>query len=336
MSGYSLREKLSLISWYYKDKITRRLKLSDPKAWNPAIWNLYGASDTAAGVKVTEANADTTSAVFAAIKIISGDISTLPIHLYRKQSNGKRKVVNDHSSLQILKHKACQDPLLPAINFREATMSHILGWGNMYAEKITNSIGNVTELFPITPDRVTPRWINKSLWYEIDVDSQPVMMPQEKILHIAGLGFNGFVGQSVISKASESIGLTMAQEKFGGRFFGSNTNIGGVIKTPRAMSDKAQKNIKRSLENYQGLTASHRWMVLEHGIEIEKLGFAPDESQFLQSRQFQISEIARWFNMPPHKLKDLTRSTFSNIEEQETEYVISCLVPWLTKIEQNL
>jgi HK97 family phage portal protein len=333
MSHYTLREKLQLASWYYKDKLKRKLSLSDPKAWAPMFWNLYGQSKTESGVDVTEDTASNLSSVYAAINIISKDISTLPIELRKKQSNGKRKIINDHQSLYRLKYQA--NPLMPAVNYRETATSHILAWGNTYSEIVYNSVGQVQELWPITPDRVKVEYKNGTLIYWIKVDAENVPLPMDKVLHIAGLGYDGLRGYSVIRKAAESIGLSMGAEKFGARYFGANTNMGGAIKYPRAMGEKAQSNIKKSLANYTGSDASHRWMILEQGMEIEKLGFSPDESQFLQTRQFQVSEIARWFNLPPHKLKDLTRSTFSNIEEQEIEYVISCLVPWLTKIEQN-
>ena len=196
-------------------------------------------------------------------------------------------------------------------------MAHILSWGNCYAEIVRNDMGGVTSLWLITPDRVTPKWKNGTIVYEIDRGTNsPITLPKENVLHISGLGYDGFIGYSVIAKAAESIGLSLASEKFGARYFGANTNMGGAIKYPRALGPDAKKNLAASLSGYTGSDNSHRWMILEQGMEIEKLGFSPDDSQFLQTRQFQVPEIARWFNMPPHKLKDLTRSTFSNIEEQ--------------------
>ena len=330
---YSISEKMQLAVWYVADKIKRNLSLSDPKSWNTALWNLYGSGQTESGVSVDEHSALNLSAVYAAINIIASDISTLPLGLFKTVKN-KRNRITDHNSLQVLAYRS--NSLTPAINFRKASMAHILSWGNAYAEIVRNDMGGVTSLWLITPDRVSPKWNNGTIVYEIDRGTNsPITLSREKVLHISGLGYNGFTGYSVISKAAESIGLSLASEKFGARYFGANTNMGGAIKYPRALGIDAQKNLKKSLEGFTGSDASHRWMILEQGMEIEKLGFSPDDSQFLQTRQFQVPEIARWFNLPPHKLKDLTRSTFSNIEEQETEYVVSCLVPWLTTIEQN-
>ena len=332
-SKYSLTEKMQLAVWYVADRIKRNLSLSDPKSWNTALWNLYGSGQTESGINVDEHSALNLSAVYAAINIISSDIATLPLGLF-KTVKDKRKRITDHPSLQVLAYRS--NPLTPAINFRKTSTSHILSWGNMYAEIVRDGMGNIVSLWLLTPDRVSPKWRSGTVVYEIDRNSTaPITLPRERVLHISGLGYNGITGYSVISKAAESIGLSLASEKFGARYFGANTNMGGAIKYPRALGPDAKKNLAASLSGYTGSDNSHRWMILEQGMEIEKLGFSPDDSQFLQTRQFQVPEIARWFNLPPHKLKDLTRSTFSNIEEQETEYVVSCLVPWLTTIEQN-
>ena len=333
MSKYSVSEKMQLAVWYVADKIKRNLSLSDSKSWSSALWNLYGTGQTESGVQVDEYSALNLSAVYAAINIISSDIATLPLGLF-KTVKDKRKRITDHNSLQVLTYRS--NPLMPSINFRKTSVAHVLSWGNMYAEIVRNDMGAVTSLWLLTPDRVTPKWKSGTMVYEINQGSAaPITLPRERVLHISGLGYNGFTGYSVISKAAESIGLSMASEKFGARYFGANTNMGGAIKYPRALGEEAKKNLAASLSGFTGSDNSHRWMILEQGMEIEKLGFSPDDSQFLQTRQFQVPEIARWFNLPPHKLKDLTRSTFSNIEEQETEYVVSCLVPWLTTIEQN-
>lgn len=333
MSRYTLGQKFQLATSYYYDKIKRNLSLSDPKAWNPSLWNLYGLAKTESGVAVTEETATNLSSVYAAINIISSDIASLPIHLYRKQSNGKRKIITDHPALERLNYLS--NPFMPAVRFRQTTMAHILAWGNMYPEIVRDGLGRIAELWPITPDRVFPEWKSGVLRYRIKTTGADIYLPQEKVLHVAGLGFDGFTGYSVIRKAAESIGLSIASEKFGARYFGANTNMGGAIKYPRALGEDAKKNLKASLADYTGGKHSHRWMILEQGMEIEKLGFSPDDSQFLQTRQFQVSEIARWFNMPPHKLKDLIRSTFSNIEEQEIEYYTGTITPWTNTLEQS-
>src|SRR5664280_3839311 len=151
-----------------------------------------------------------------------------------------------------------------------------------------------------------------------------------------GLGFDGFVGYSVIAMARKSIGLGMALETFGALYFGQGTHPGVIVSHPTSLSAQSQANLKASLiEEYSGLGKTHRLMLLDEGMKLEKLGIPPNDSQFLESRQFQIPEIARFFNLPPHKLKDLTKSSFSNIEQEQMSYVTDCILPWLVTLEQN-
>jgi len=171
--------------------------------------------------------------------------------------------------------------------------------------------------------------------YRIDMDKEaPIILTREKVLHIPGLGFNGFIGYSPITMARKSIGLGMAMETFGSLYFGAGTHPGVVVSHPGQLKEPTK--LSNALGNaYSGLGKSHRLMLLEEGMKIEQLGYSPEDSQFLSSRQFQIPEIARWFNLPPHKLKDLTKSSFSNIEQEQISFVMDSILPWLIRIEQN-
>ena len=229
------------------------------------------------------------------------------------------------------------NPLMTAMNFRETMMSHILAWGNGYAQKIRNEKNEIRELWPIPPNMVR---IEKSkagqYVYIVRVKNQDVKISRENMLHIAGLGYDGFMGYSVISKARESIGVGMAAEEFGARFFGSGTHPSVVIEHPQKLSADAHSRLSKSLDKaHGGLGRSHRLMLLEEGMKIEKLGIPPNDAQFLETRQFQVPEIARWFNLPPHKLKDLTKSSFNNIEQEQLSFVTDSILPWLIRLEQN-
>jgi HK97 family phage portal protein len=163
-----------------------------------------------------------------------------------------------------------------------------------------------------------------------------LFLTREKVLHIAGLGFDGFVGYSVVAMARKSIGLGMAMETFGSRFFGEGTHPGVIVEHPQKLSPEAHSNLKKSLsDTYSGLGNSHRLMLLEEGMKFQKIVIDPKDSQFLESRQFNIPEIARWFNLPPHKLKDLTKSSFSNIESEQISFVTDSILPWLVRLEQS-
>ena len=307
------------------------LSLSDPKAWNPSLWNLYG-SQSESGEVVTEETALTYSAFWNAVTLISGTIGALPLHLMQKQGNTK-KIAEDQKLYEVLHDKP--NPYMSAMAFREAGTAHILTWGNWYAEKQLNAYGDVTALWPIPPNRVLRIEMGEDdqLWYEIKVDSESVWLPRRQVLHIPGLGFDGFVGYSVVSMARKSIGLGMAMETFGSRFFGHGTHPSGIVRHPNQVKDV--KALRDALsEVYAGLGNTHRLMLLEEGMEYENIGIPNDNAQFLESRQFQIPEIARWFNLPPHKLKDLTRSSFNNIESEQISFVTDSILPWLVRFEQ--
>ena len=327
--------KVSLLSWYAGQKIKRifaDLSLSNPKAWDVSLWNLRG-SQTESGETVDEQTCLTYSAVWNAITLISGTIGALPCHLMQNQ--GKTKKIADDIGLYGLMHDKW-NPFMTAMAGRECMMAHILSWGNGFAEKVTNAYGEIVALWPIPPNRVIRLEIrNESeLWYEIQLEKERKWFPREKILHIPGLGFDGFIGYSPIAMARRSIGLGMAMETFGSRFFSHGVNPSAVVTHPGQI--KEPKKMREAMsEVYAGLGNTHRLMLLEEAMKFEQIGIKPEESQFLQSRQFQIPEIARWFNLPPHKLKDLTKSSFNNIEQEQISFVTDSILPWLIRLEQN-
>jgi HK97 family phage portal protein len=219
---------------------------------------------------------------------------------------------------------------------REVLEAHVLAWGNGYAEKVYNGQGDLVELWPIPPNRCDPVIEDGELLYDIDVGGEKKRFTREKILHVPGLGFDGFTGYSVIAMARESIGLGMAMEKFGAKFFGNGAHLGVVVTHPKSLTEKAEDNIKRSfIEKQSGLDNAHRMLFLQEGMTVSSLGLPPEDSQFIEGRQFQITDIARWFNIPPHKLKDMTKSSFSNIESEQTSFVIDSILPRCVRLESN-
>jgi HK97 family phage portal protein len=228
------------------------------------------------------------------------------------------------------------NPYMTAMAGRECLTAHALSWGNGYAEIVRNGYGELVELWPITPNRIRPEMRDGSLVYRIRVGNEDIFLPREKVLHVPGMGFDGFVGYSVISMARKSIGLGMALETFGALYFGQGTHPGVVVSPPGKLGPQASSNLQTSLATeYGGLGKSHKLLLLEEGMKMEKIGIPPDDSQFLESRQFQIPEVARWFNLPPHKLKDLTKSSFSNIESEQQSFYGDSILPWLVRFEQN-
>lgn len=316
-----------------KNYFIKGLSLTDEKSWDRSLWNLWGAQSLS-GETVTEQSALTYSAVFNAITLISGTIASLPLHLMQRKGD-KKRIADERKLYQVMHDQ--WNPYMTSMAGREVMMAHVLTWGNGYAEKVHNGHGEISELWPITPNRVDPMMRERELVYRIHMDGEAdIYLSRDKVFHVPGLGFDGFTGYSVIAMARKSIGLSMALETFGAMFFGNGTNPGMVVSHPGKLSGPASDNLKKALiESQSGLGKSHRLMLLEEGMKVEKYGIPPDDCQFLESRGFQIPEVARWFNLPPHKLKDLTRSSFSNIEQEQISFVIDSILPWLIRLEAN-
>jgi HK97 family phage portal protein len=306
-------------------------RLTDEKMWDSSLWRFAG--NDVSGENINEYSALNYSAVYNAVTLISGTIGSLPLHLF--QSRGKTRLTMPGMPLYRIMHDAPNE-YMTAMQVRESLMAHALLWGNGYAEIVRDQTGAIWELWPIPPNRVRPMMSEGRMVYEIRVDGQPVTMERENILHIAGLGFDGFVGYSVVRQAATSIGLGKSMETFGARYFGAGTHPGVIVSHPAKLTDAAHKNLKDSLVSaYSGLGQSHRLMLLEEGMKLEKLGVPPNDSQFLESRQFQITDIARWFNIPVHKLKEMSKSSFNNIESEQQSFVTDTILPWCVRLEQS-
>lgn len=309
------------------------LVVTDEKAWNPALWNPKGKQNVS-GENVNEYTALTYSAVYNAVYLISNTISALPLGL-RKKENRKTLTVDSNPLHSVLHDQA--NPYMTAMTLREVGMGHVLLWGNSYAEIVHNRLGEVVELWPITPNRVKVKLLDGKMVYVINMTKEAdVILPREKVLHIPGLGFDGYIGYSLVSLAAKSMGLGLAMETFGARYFGNGTHPGVIVQHPGKLSPEAAGRLQESLvSNYSGLGKAHRLLLLEENMTLQKLGVPPNDSQFLESRQFQVPEIARWFNLPPHKLKDLTKSSFSNIAAEQISFLTDSILPWLVRLEQN-
>jgi len=322
---------MGIVSRMIRPHEFKDLSVADPKAWDRSLWNLAG-SQSISGENVTETTAMTYAAVWNAVELISSTISALPLNLM--QGQGKMDRIADDNKLHDVLHRQW-NPYMTAKRGRETQIAHVLTWGNGYAEIVRNGYGEVVQLWPIAPDRVTPRMENGALVYDVNMGGQPTLtLPREKILHIIGPSYDGVIGYSRIAVGRKSHGLGMAMETFGALYFGKGTHPSAVITHPNQLKDtKAFRDAVSAV--YAGLGSSHQLMVLEDGMKIEKIGIPPEDSQFLESRQFQIQEVARWFNVPPHKLKDLTRSSFNNIESEDASFLRDRILPDLVDLEQS-
>jgi len=290
---------------------------------------------TLAGATVDQQSALRLAAVFACIRILSETPASLPLLVYKRLPGGGKDRAPEHPCYPVLHDMA--NPEMTAMTLRETVQAHAVGWGDGYAY-IRREHGWVTELWPLLPQRTRAIRKDGELRYMVTLpNGDSAELPAIDVLHIRGLGFDGLRGYSPIALAREAIGLGLAAEEFGARFFGAGTNLGGVVEHPGKLGTEAHKNLKDSLSSsYQGLGKSHLLLILEEGMKFQRFGVPPNEAQFIELRKFQIAEIARLFRIPPHMIADLERSTHGNIEHQAIDFVVHTLRPWLVRWEQEI
>ncbi len=297
---------------------------------------------TTSGKTVNERTALQTTAVYACVRILSETIASLPLHVYRYTEGGKAK--DTEHVLYTLLHDE-PNPDMTSFVFRETLMSHLLIWGNAYSQILRDRSGQVIGLYPLLPDQMSVHRSEKGKLfyvynrYEEDnpnfQEKGSIVLSQEEVLHIPGLGFDGLIGYSPIALAKNAVGMTLACEEYGASFFGNGANPGGVLEHPGILKDPAKVRDSWNAV-YQGTRNAHKVAVLEEGMSYKQIGIPPEEAQFLETRKFQINEIARLFRIPPHMVGDLEKSSFSNIEQQSLEFVKYTLDPWVVRFEQAL
>ncbi|WP_461206076.1 phage portal protein [Clostridium sp. DL1XJH146] len=285
------------------------------------------------GKIVNERSSMQTTAVFACVRIIAETVASLPLHTYKYVGDGKEKVY-DHPLYKLLH----DEPNLEMTSFtlRETMMTHLLLWGNAYCQIIKNGKGEVLELYPLLPDKMTvDRDKNGELYYAYLKEGRTYYLSTDEVLHIPGLGFDGIMGYSPIALAKNAIGLNIAAEEYGGRFFANNATPSGILSTQGTIKDPTK--VKDAWQaTYGGTGNSHKVAVLEDGLTYQQISMPNSDAQFLETRKFQIEEICRIFQVPPHMVADLSKSSFSNIENQSISFVVHTIRPWLVRIEQAM
>lgn len=308
---------------------------------NPASWfmDLF-AGATHAGVNVNEKTALRYSAVWNAITIYSNAFASLPVKVFQRDSDGNKQEVQSHPATRLV-GKSPND-LMTGATFKQHGGAHLVSWGNWYSAIARDGRGAPKELILLTPDKTKPVMNNGRLHYETELnDGTRMKIEVADMIHVPGLGFDGVEGYSVIKHARNSIGISMAAEKFGGKFFDNGANMSGVLKqdaqSPGFKSKDDKEDWLRSWRQaYTGTDNALKTALLKPGMSYERIGIPPEDAQFLETREFGIRDVARWFDLPPHMLKSLESQPRSNIEQQAIEYVIHSLRPWLVKIEQEL
>ena len=301
---------------------------------------LFGGSNS--GKNVNERSAMQMTAVYACVRILSESIAGLPVHLYQYVDSGSKQKALEHPLYRLLHDEP--NPEMTSFVFRETLMTHLLLWGNAYAQIIRNGKGQVVALYPLMPNRMSVDRDDKGhLFYQYQMqdsdaptaESGTVILKPTDVLHVPGLGFDGLVGYSPIAMAKNAIGLSIATEEYGAKFFANGATPSGILEYPGTV--KNPEAIRESWNaGFGGSSNAHKVAVLEEGMKYTPIAISPNEAQFLETRKFQIDEIARIFRVPPHMVGDLEKSSFSNIEQQSLEFVKYTLEPWIVRWEQSL
>ena len=298
--------------------------------------------NSTSGKQVTERSAMQMTAVYSCVRILAEAVAGLPLHLYRYTEAGGKEKALDHPLYRLLHDEP--NPEMSSFVFRETLMTHLLLWGNAYSQIIRNGKGEVIALYPLMPNRMTvDRDEAGQLYYQYTtvpedaptLEGTTVNLLPKDVLHIPGLGFDGLVGYSPIAMAKNSIGMAIACEEYGAKFFANGAAPGGVLEHPGTIKDP--QRVRESWQStFGGTSNANKIAVLEEGMKYTPISISPEQAQFLETRKFQINEIARIFRVPPHMVGDLEKSSFSNIEQQSLEFVKYTLDPWVIRWEQSI
>jgi len=314
--------------------------LKDPAKW---LVDWFGGATSAAGITVTADSARRIAAVWAAVKIISESVASLPCFVYKRRPDGKGKDKQLNNPLHRLLHNQ-PNPWQTSFEWRDMMQGHLCLRGNAYSEILYDGRGGIRALIPRHPDRMRVYDISNEAIGEqpLVYEYQPAVGPArflfaDEVLHLKGMSDDGLVGLSPIHEFRETLGLAIGTESYAARFFGNNANPGGVLTHPKTLSAPAIERLRSQWgQRHQGVESAHQFTILEEGMTWTAVGINPKDSQLIDSRKFSVTEIARIFRVPPHMIADLDRATFSNIEQQSIEFVVHSLRPWLVRWEQRL
>ena len=303
---------------------------------------IFGRADS--GEMVDERSAMQIATVYACVRLLAESVAGLPLHLYRYTDDSEtgKELARDHPLYNLLYY--LPNPEMSAFTFRETMMTHLLLYGNCFAQIIRDGKNGILGLYPLLPENVeidrdergeiyyiyhsysdeTPGETNKDLHFRKD-----------EIFHVPGLGFNGLVGFSPIAMMKNALGTTLAVEKYGASFFKNGAQPSGVLESPVILKDPSRLRDQWQ-QAYGGANNAHRVAILEQGVSYKPISLPPEDSQFLSTRQFGVNEICRIFRVPPHMVQELSHATFSNIEHESINFVVHTLMPWLVRFEQAI
>jgi HK97 family phage portal protein len=304
----------------------------EKRSWE-VVLNAYKENRQSANGIVTPESSLRLSAVFACVRVLAETMASIPLQMYERKSKGERERITDHPLIRVLDDP---NPYMTQFDVTETLVQHLALRGNAFCQIDYDERGRIVGLWPLPPQNIIESKIQgdqRLYLYQDEKDTR--WISSEIIWHLRGIG-NGLWGYSPIGLMRRAVSLGLSAEEFGWRFFENDARPGIVLEHPGKLSDEAHKNLRESFEEaHKGLSKSHRATILEEGMKIHEVGIPPEDAQFLETRKFQVTEIARIFRVPPHMIADLERSTNNNIEHQGIEYVKFSILPWARRIEQS-
>lgn len=304
------------------------IPLEDADVWSGGGWS------SAAGETVTPQAAMRLAPFWQAVTLISGDIAKLPLDVFRRVGKD-REPDPAHPARELVRYQPNNDQT--AYEFWQDFVAALLVWRNAYALIVRSPAGRPIELLPLLPDRTAPERIKGRKWYVSEIDGRLRIFDQWEVLHVRGLSFNGAAGLELCEYARDSIGRALARQGFQSKFFERGGRIGGLLELPQAMPKPIRDKVEGGFrESYESPDAAFRTVVLRDGAKFHAAQASWRESQLLEAAQEDVREVARLFNCPPHKLGDMSRSSYSSLEQENRSYYDNCLSPWMVAIKQGL
>lgn len=294
---------------------------------------ITGGGQTASGQAVNEETALRLPIVYACINVVATDVATIPLHIYRREQSGRSRADN-HPLYTALNVRA--NPEMSAVYFRQVMMGHVLGWGNAYA-LVLRAPNRRVELWPLHPGRMRVERVSGELRYRYSSRSGDREFRKNEIFHLRAFGHDGVMGISPIRQQREAIGFALAAQEYGAKFYANDARPSVVLRHPKRLTEEAHQRLRESWnKSYAGSGNAWRTAIVEEGVEIETIGIHPEDAEFIATRRFQNLDICRIYRVPPHKVMDLERATYSNIEEQAISYVTDTIRPWCALWEAEL
>lgn len=324
---------MSIFQSIFKGRMENRTAGTGPRF-------LFGQS--AAGAIVNEQTAMSMTAVYACVRVLAESIASLPLHVYRRGENGNRTKAEDHPLFFLLHDEP--NPEMSSFTFRETLMTHLLLYGNAYAQILRNGRGEIVALYPLLPNRMrVERDEGGRLFYRYSrydqepptMDGSTVILSPEDVLHIPGMSFDGLVGLSPIAACRNAVGAGLSADEYSNRYYANGAAPMGVLEHPGVIKDPEKLRDSWNAA-YGGTKNAGRVAILEEGLKFTPISISPADSQLLETRKFTVEEICRIFRVPPHLVQDLTKTSYNSAEQMSQEFVYYTLLPWCVRIEQAM